>query len=132
MGTVISRNAPAEVSVSGRPRFHRDEIIKACKQFVEQAGDLPIHITELAEGSGISERTLRTVFKEYYGISPIRYIQLRQLNLINQALKKANPENSSVTECLFKHGVWELGRFSKKYHKLFGEYPSQTLRKKTK
>ena len=62
--------------------------------------DEHVSLVELATAAGVSERTLETVFNEYYGVGPRRYLHLRQLNLIRCALKAANPETASVTEVL--------------------------------
>ncbi len=45
----------------------------------------------MAARAEVSERTLQTAFKEYFGVGPIRYLQLRQLRQINIALQAAQP-----------------------------------------
>ena len=87
-----------------------------------------VSLAELAAAAGCSERTLETVFNEYFGVGPRRYLHLRQLNLIRRALKASDPETTSVTELLVRYGVWEFGRFASRYRRLFGELPSETLR----
>lgn len=86
-------------------------------------------VGELATAAGVSERTVRRAFQEFFGIGPVRYLQLRRLHLINRALRAADPDSVSVTELLVQHGEWELGRFASRYRRLFGERPSETLRK---
>ena len=92
--------------------------------------DEHVSLIELATAAGVSERTLETVFNEYYGVGPRRYLHLRQLNLIRCALKAADPEKASVTEVLAQYGVWEFGRFASRYRRHYGERPSDTLRRK--
>ncbi|MGB5636772.1 MAG: helix-turn-helix domain-containing protein [Waterburya sp.] len=84
----------------------------------------------MAAAAQVSERTLRTAFNEYFGVGPIRYLQLRQLNQVHHALGAADPEAVSVSDVLFRNGVWELSRFASRYRRLFGELPSETLRTK--
>jgi transcriptional regulator GlxA family with amidase domain len=37
--------------------------------------DTPLRVSDLADDVGVSERTLRTAFNEYFGASPLRYLQ---------------------------------------------------------
>ncbi len=84
-------------------------------------------VEELAAAAAVSERTPRTAFNEYFGVGPVRYLQLRQLHQIHRVLRAANPEAVSIGEVLVGHGVWEFSRFSARYRQLFGELPSETL-----
>jgi len=87
-------------------------------------------VADLAASAGVSERTLRAAFNEYYGVGPIRDLQLRTLHRVHHALAAAEPDETTVANALFEHGVWELGRFAARYRKQFGELPSETLRAK--
>jgi AraC family ethanolamine operon transcriptional activator len=114
----------------GRPRLPRQEIIRRSKKLLEERDGEPILVGELAAAADVSERTLQTVFSEYYGVGPVRYLQLRQLHRIRHALRAADPEAVSVTDVLVQHGEWQFGRFASRYRRLFGELPSETLRAK--
>ena len=78
---------------------------------------------------GVSERTLRTAFEEYFGVGPTKYLKIRTLHEARKALIAADPFATSVTDIAARLGIWEFGRFSHDYKTLFGELPSQTLRK---
>jgi AraC family ethanolamine operon transcriptional activator len=114
----------------GRPRFSRQEIVRRCQEQLEERDGELVHLEELAAAADVSERTLRTAFNEYFGIGPVRYLQLRQLHRVNRALKASDPEAKSVTSVLVEQGVWEFSRFASRYRRLFGELPSETLRTK--
>ena len=64
-------------------------------------------------------------------MGPIRYLTLRRMNLVRRALLRADPSKATVTRIVTDHGFWELGRFSIVYRALFGESPSETLRRPT-
>jgi AraC family ethanolamine operon transcriptional activator len=89
---------------------------------------MPVRVAELVAATGVPERTLRQVFHDYFGIGPLRYLKLKQLNQVFAALRSADPKATLVGDVLAAHGVWEFGRFSSNYRYLFGETPSQTLR----
>jgi AraC-like DNA-binding protein len=56
-------------------------------------------------------------------------LTLRRMHLTRRALLCADPSMSTVTRIVTDHGFWELGRFSVAYRALFGESPSETLRR---
>jgi len=51
------------------------------------------------------------------------------MNLVRRALQRADASTATVTQLATDHGFWELGRFSVSYRRLFGESPSETLRR---
>jgi transcriptional regulator GlxA family with amidase domain len=113
----------------GRPTIARDDLIQSCRALIDAQDAQPLQVGQLAAAAGVSERTLRQVFYDYYGIGPARYLQLRQLNKAHHALRKADPEATQVGNVLTALGIWEFGRFSLRYRQLFGETPSKTLRR---
>ena len=121
-------NSEEKAPVSG----HKDRriILERLEAFIARNAGRPLYLTEMCEGLGAPERTLRRVFTEQFGISPTRYLWLRRMYLINRALQLADPASSSVTEIAMEHGFIELGRFATAYRQIFGEVPSATLRKK--
>jgi len=121
---------PAEdggVSPRGRPRVSRREIIARSKAALEKFGSEPIHVSDLTTQVGVSERTLRTTFNEYYQIGPRQYLQSRQLHAVRRDLLLSAPAEKTITDILTRWGVWEFGRFSGLYKRHFGELPSETL-----
>ena len=110
--------------------FHRHNvIISKFEEFLASHPDRPLYITEICRVLGVSERTLRACCEEYLGMGPIRYLALRRMHLVRRALLRADVANATVTKIITDHGFWELGRFSSAYRALFGELPSQTLRR---
>jgi transcriptional regulator GlxA family with amidase domain len=89
----------------------------------------PIYLTEICAAICVSERTLRAACEEYLEMGPIRYLNLRRMHQVRQALLGADPSKATVTSVVTDHGFWELGRFSVAYRALFGESPSETLRR---
>ncbi len=117
-----------ETAPGGRPRLPRSRIFKRAVAALQKPGGGPTDIADLASHAGVSERTLRTVFKECVGVSPGRYLRLRRLHSIRRALKAADPSTTSVGDILVQHGEWQFGRLAGRYQALFGEPPSATLR----
>jgi AraC family ethanolamine operon transcriptional activator len=126
--TIIGLRQRSESAHPGRRKLPREEIIRRAGQlFAEREGE-HLSMAELVEAARVSERTLRTAFNECYGVSPVRYFQLRNLHRVHCALDKAEPDETTVAQVLLRHGEWEFGRFATRYRRLFGERPSETLK----
>jgi AraC-like DNA-binding protein len=84
---------------------------------------------ELCAAMGVPERTLRVCCAEFLGVSPSRYLRLRRLNQVRAELRRADPMTASVAKIAQRYQFSELGRFAASYRALFGEAPSDTLRR---
>jgi len=104
-------------------------IVARFHQFLEANPDRAIYLAEICKSVGASERTLRTACEEQFGMGPVRYLTLRRMHLVHRALLRADASSATVTSIATGHGFWELGRFSVAYRALFGELPSETLRR---
>lgn len=102
---------------------------KKLQEAIEANLDSPLHLLDLCRISGLPARTLRNVFQEQMGVSPMRFLALRRLHMARQSLLQADPRSTTVTEIATQYGIWEFGRFSVAYRTLFGELPSATLRR---
>jgi AraC family ethanolamine operon transcriptional activator len=126
--SLVFANERAPTINSGRPVIPRSDVIRTAKGVLDERPDSRPAAGSLAAAAGVSERTLRNVFRDYYGVAPLRYLKLRRLHFVRNALKQADPECDTVTSIASHFGVGELGRFAQDYRQLFGETPAQTLR----
>lgn len=118
----------AGVETTTGDRRH-DAIVARFETFLAANPDRPLYLTEICAAIGVAERTLRASCEEHLGMGPIRFLTLRRMHLAHRALLRADPSKSTVTRVVGDHGFWELGRFSVAYRTLFGESPSETLRR---
>ncbi len=125
---VLSPTREVEPAI-GRHLVPRSQIVRKSMDFVDQHAGEYLSVEQLAAVAGVSERTLRDAFQQYFGVAPVRYLNRRTLHQVRKALKTADPSLATVTEIATQFGVWELGRFARDYCSLFGELPSATLRK---
>ena len=112
----------------GRHEVPRKQIIRSSIAFVDQHDGEYLSVEQLAASAGISERTLREAFQQYFGVPPVQYLNRRTLHQVRKALKAANSSGATVTGIFTQFGVWQFGRFARDYRALFGELPSETLR----
>jgi AraC family transcriptional regulator, ethanolamine operon transcriptional activator len=112
----------------GRFHYPRQRVIARTLELIHASGGQPLHIADLCAATEVSERTLRNVFNEYFGVGPMRLLKMRQLREIRAALEIADPARDTVANIAERFGVWDFSLFARNYKKLFGESPSLTLR----
>ena len=124
--------ADLQLLLTARGTGHRhDMIIAKFKEYLEANPNTPMYLAEICAATGAAERTLRFACKKHLGMGPIRFLALRRMHLVRRALSDAD-SSTTVTRIAMDHGFWELGRFSGAYRALFGETPSETLRRPAK
>ena len=103
------------------------QVVARAEAYLRVRLDTPIAVSRLSRVVGISERDLRRAFQRVHGTSPSRFMLTERLWAVRRALHQA--ASSNVTRVASCHGFSELGRFAGSYKKVFGETPSDTLRR---
>jgi AraC-like DNA-binding protein len=85
-------------------------------------------VGEICAATGVSWRTLDRAFKERFGIGPKAYLQRLRLTGVRNDLADSPPD-TFIADVANIWGFWHLGQFAQDYRKLFGELPSETLRR---
>jgi AraC-like DNA-binding protein len=111
----------------GRPRLPRTAILRRIFDLLNERTEEPLYAGRLAAEVGISRPSLQRVFLEFYGMPPARYLTLKRLYLARQRLREG--DKATVTAVAASLGFWDLSRFAKNYRDVFGELPSDTLRR---
>ena len=119
----------AEADINSDHSRSRSEVIDKAVSLIENSSTAFPSVHDVAQLSDVSERTLRTYFQQYFGVSPRKYIELRRLHLAKRILEQGEEHEFTVGQIAGHVGYWDFGRFASRYHKLFGEFPSVTLRR---
>ncbi len=109
-------------------RQHHQMIIRRFMEVLDSQPAGTVYMQDISDAIGVSSRTLRMACQTQLGVSPTHYLLLRRMGLARQALRKADPGVTRVTDVATEFGFLELGRFAVKYRQIFGETPSSTLR----
>jgi methylphosphotriester-DNA--protein-cysteine methyltransferase len=135
-----SRDAPTKRTAANRstlnrhravhPRVPRAEAVTRITRFFATSGNRTVSIADLCKVSGVSERTLRAIFVEVFGMGPKRYLRARKLQAIRAQLSAARPGTETVTSIARRLGVKDTGRMARDYYVCFGEYPRKTLERR--
>jgi len=109
--------------------------IQAAPKHVKQAEDYilahlkdPLSIDDLVEITGVSQRSIFEGFRSFRGTTPMKYVLQLRLEKVHKELRQSGPERN-VTDIALKWGFNQLGRFSVSYKKVYGESPSETLKR---
>jgi AraC-like DNA-binding protein len=116
-------------SVSDLP-LHLNRRMKLARQvrdFLENCPDLTLG--DICAELLVSERTVRRVFAECFGMGTHQYQLTLRLNKVREALKVSEPCHGAVSKIATEHGFWHMGRFGTQYRRLFGETAKDTLLK---
>jgi AraC family ethanolamine operon transcriptional activator len=105
---------------------NQKRIVRRAWELVEDRG--VIAVSELCTQLGVPLRSLDAAFRSCTGIKPRQFLSALRLNKVRRMLNRPNDDTtvtSAATRCDFFH----FGRFTAAYLRLFGELPSNTLRR---
>jgi len=125
----INALASAEERARPEPGWRRHRAVKRALEYLDGDPSPPPTIPQLCRVAGVSQRTLEYGFREQLGVTPLRYLKVLRLNRARSELGQASPDRETVASVALRHGFAELGRFAGEYRQLFGEVPSDTLRR---
>lgn len=127
--SLLAADGTPDKKGAGRPAFNRRDLVSITTGVIEACPQMSPTVQDLVHASGVSERTLRSAFLEYFGVSPRKYLNLRRLHQARKLLRDGDPDEVTVTAVAAQLGFWDFGRFANKYRQLFGELPSESLGK---
>ena len=121
-----------EAAVRDRPLAdslrNRARLARRAETWIRDRLGQPFGVADICLAHRVSRRELEYAFRGTFDTSPQQFLHLLRLNAIHRVLLRAD-RSTSITMVAFKYGVNHLGRFSVSYRALFGERPSDTLRK---
>ena len=111
----------------GRRIIDRTQIMARIQNKLQTEPLDKIFVVDLAAVAKVSGRTLRKIFMDYFGISPVRYLMIYKMHAARKILKESHPSSSTVSNIASQFGFKHFGRFASSYRNLFGERPLDTL-----
>jgi AraC family ethanolamine operon transcriptional activator len=106
----------------------RKLMVDRAREYAMAHLDEPFSMLDLCNQIGASRRKLQYCFQETLGINPAAYLRTLRLNAVRRELQKSTMAHG-VQDVAARWGFWHLSRFSSDYRTMFGESPSQTLRR---
>ncbi|HEY8429410.1 MAG TPA: helix-turn-helix domain-containing protein [Sandaracinaceae bacterium] len=121
----IARAADASYHLPPSPV--RGRAVARALAFMQEAPPEGPTVPDLCDAARVSARTLEYAFREFFGVTPVRFLKLRRLNAARTALLHA-ANGETVSGVALRFGFGDFGHFAQDYRALFGEAPSETLR----
>lgn len=88
-----------------------------------------VTIADLCTALNTSRRTIQYCFQDVLNTNPVQYLRAIRLNSARRELRDANPATTQVQDIAARWGFWHLSHFASDYRAMFGELPSDTLRR---
>lgn len=115
--------------LSGQPKDSAAWQVRQVEAYIEANWNQPILVEDLAAVAGVSARSLYKSFEKNRGCSPMIYVKHVRLRRAHDLLTKPG-DKTTVTGVALACGFLNLGHFARDYRSLFGELPSETLRRR--
>ncbi len=104
-------------------------MIKRAVELIEERPAEPWTSVGLATELHLSVRALQAGFKREMGMTPMAYLRMVRLQRAHAALREGSPGETTVQTVALSVGLLHQGRFAVNYRAIFGETPSETLRR---
>ena len=127
--SVLSDALPYAKKNGNKKKKSHERIIRLSIDYLKANLYKPIYVLDLCHALNVGLRTLYNSFHEFYNISPIRYLRLQRYAKARRDLINADPKSTTVTSIAVKWHFWHFGRFSVEYKNIYGESPSESLKK---
>jgi AraC family ethanolamine operon transcriptional activator len=125
LGPVVADRLCTERSV--RSEAPSLAVVRRARDYLSARQDDPPSIGQLCKALGVSRRWLQLSFNEVLRVSPLAYLRMMRLGGARRMLARGG--SIQVKDAVEAFGFWHLSRFSHDYKCLFGELPSQTVRR---
>ncbi len=112
---------------AGSPGCEREAILEDLLAWIRANSNRPLHLAELEQRSGYSDRSLRNAFQARFGCPPKQWIRQTRMESARQRLLDPRP-GDSVSTIARDHGYQHVSQFSRDFRCVYGERPSLLMR----
>jgi AraC-like DNA-binding protein len=108
------------------------QLVWQAEQYMMEHMDHTISVDMLCAALYVSRRTLHNAFQEVVGVGPMTYLKIQRMYQVHDQLERAHSLASTVFNIAYQWGFYHMGHFSRDYKQMFGESPSDTLKRAPK
>lgn len=103
--------------------------VRTAQAFIESHLHEDLKLEEIATAAGVCSRLLQKAFAQECGCSPMRFVTKSRLEAVQQELERRSIADTKIMDVMMDYGFTQGGKFAKEYQQLFGEKPSDTLKR---
>jgi AraC-like DNA-binding protein len=102
--------------------------VRKAQIFIESNLHEDLKLGDIVAAVGVCSRLLQKAFSHHCGCSPMRFLTEARLQRIRQELERS-AHDTKIVDVMMDYGFTQGGKFAKEYQQLFGEKPSETLKR---
>lgn len=103
-------------------------LVDCTKEYIYFNKSRNLNVSDICNELRVSRRSLHYSFNKVLGISPVVFLRYIRLNGAKQEIINTNGI-ILINDIAQNWGFWHMGMFSNYYKQLFGELPSQTVKR---
>jgi AraC family ethanolamine operon transcriptional activator len=112
------------------PFMSSDKVVKLVLDYVHGEPSEEITAVDMCTLADCSQSWLEHSFKKRFGVTPKKYVKYLRLSRLRENLLNPNEvEGRTVIELASVYGFWHMGQLAADYRKVYGELPSDTLKR---
>jgi AraC-like DNA-binding protein len=112
------------------PSMHRGaDLIARFDELIRSQPESDLSTLQVATALNVSDRFLRKCCARHLGMSPMSYVRLHRMQLVNHALRQGASPTVRVADVAKHFGFHNPSRFADAYRELYGELPDETLQR---
>ncbi|MBN3751580.1 helix-turn-helix domain-containing protein [Paraburkholderia sp. Tr-20389] len=127
-GLLLSQPHNYSEQLAGRSAKTPPHYLTKARQFIQDNAREPLALEDIERCAGVSRFKLFEGFKEYFGCTPMGYLKQYRLESVRREIIEDGSVRN-ISSAAMGWGISHLGRFSTEYKALFGESPSDTLKR---
>ena len=112
------------------PFMSSDKVVKLVLDYLHGEPTEEITAVEMCTLADCSQSWLERSFRKRFGVTPKKYAKYLRLSRLRENL--LNPDDAdgrTVIELASIYGFWHMGQLAADYRKVYGELPSDTLKR---
>lgn len=102
--------------------------VQKAQVYIESNLQEDLKLSDIAAAVAVSPRILQKAFAQHCGCSPMQFFKRIRLQHAREELCNAK-RGTKVTDVMLRYGFNQGGKFAKSYREMFGELPSETLKR---
>ena len=118
------------IKMDQAPILRSDKALRWVLEYVNSEPSEDMTAVQLCSLADCSQSTLEHAFRKRFGTTPKSYVKcVRLARLREDLLRSSRAEGTTIIELAGVYGFWHMGQLAADYRRIYGELPSDTLKR---